>query len=180
MDSRELVAGQDVSAGSVDAAAFKRGMRHFAGACSIVATSYEGDWAGLTATAVMSVTAEPAKLAICVNRRVRAHSMITKSGFVSINVLGLEHVELAKHFGGLSLEGSAQNRFVDSAWRVGTTGAPLLKTSLVSFDCRVVEMMDEGSHDIFGCRVVHVDANYAEQPPLVYYNGRFGVFAALT
>ena len=47
---------------------FCAAMRHFAGACCVIATADGEEYSGLTATAVCSVTADPPRLLVVVNR----------------------------------------------------------------------------------------------------------------
>ena len=55
---------------------FRQGMRRLAGACTIVTSVAPGQgregWVGLTATAVSSVTADPARLLVCINRKLQS------------------------------------------------------------------------------------------------------------
>ncbi len=71
---------------------FRQGMRRLAGACTIITSVAPGQgregWAGMTATAVASVTADPARLLICVNRSTWAHGIISQSRILGVNVLG--------------------------------------------------------------------------------------------
>ena len=52
---------------SIDAAAFKKGMRHLAASVTLITTRYGDLRGGLTATAVCSVSAEPPQILVCVN-----------------------------------------------------------------------------------------------------------------
>jgi len=160
----------------VDADAFKQGMRRFAGACNVIATVGEAGWIGVTATAVMSVTAEPARLLVCINRSAFAYNAIAQSGVLSVNVLGADQEDMAKLFAGMCPDVAPNDRFQKGSWRQGLTGAPMLETSLVSFDCQVVETIVGSSHDMFLCSVVGVAAREGSALPLIYFDGKFGSF----
>ena len=76
------------------------GMRHFAVGVTII-TAKDGDKrAGLTATAVCSVTADPPRLVVFVNKNVQASEVILSSGALCVNVLAGEQEEVAKVFAG--------------------------------------------------------------------------------
>lgn len=162
----------------VDASLFRAGMRRLAGACSIIASRSGDVRAGLTATAVCSVSAEPARLLVCVNRSVRAHKVISDSGLLSVNVLGEHHEEIARRFAGMVINVVGEDRFLATgAWRDGRLGIPLLENSIVSFGCQVIEEIPGGSHTVFLCDVIEVCCEKEETPPLVYFGGKFARLA---
>lgn len=153
---------------------FRRGMRRLAGACTIItsATLEEGraGWAGMTATAVASVTADPAQLLVCVNRSTWAHGVISRSRILGVNVLCDEALPLAKRFaGGISPD----QKFAEGDWLTAATGAPLLAGALAGFDCRVRECVVASTHDVFICDVVGVLLREACGDPLIYFDGAF-------
>lgn len=157
----------------VDPDTFKKGMRHVTGACAIIATADKDQWAGLTATAVMSVSAEPARLLTCINRKVWAHSIVAKRCILSVNFLHSEQLDIAMRFAGMVSGVSAQDRFIRDHWTIGRSGAPLLKFSLVSFECRVVDTYAASSHDMFLCEVLAVPEPKKNAQPLLYHDGHF-------
>lgn len=158
---------------AADPADFRRGMRYLAAGCSIIACDNGAYRAGFTATAVSSLTTDPPRMLVCVNRNVFAHSLITERQALSVNVLKREQEVLARRFAGM-LEGiTPDQRFQEGKWRIAASGAPVLDDALVSFDCRVVETLAASTHDVFLCEVVGVETSATEQDPLVYFDGRF-------
>ncbi|MCG7200260.1 flavin reductase family protein [Marinobacter pelagius] len=153
---------------------FCNGMRNLAGACVVIASGHDGQRAGLTATAVCSISAEPPRLLACVNKTVYAHGLITRSGSISINVLASEQEIIAKRFAGMVDGVSGEARFEqDGTWENGVLGTPVLRDALASFECRVVEAIPANSHDMFVCEVVSIDGQLGAQDPLMYFNGQF-------
>ncbi|WP_150290988.1 flavin reductase family protein [Sphingobium estronivorans] len=153
---------------------FRQGMRRLAGACTIITSVAPGQgrkgWAGLTATAVASVTAEPARLLVCVNRSTWAHGIIGQSRILGVNVLDDDALPLAQRFaGGVKPE----EKFDQGGWLTATTGAPLLSSALVSFDCLVSEVIEASTHDIFICDVLGVLLREPGGDPLIYFDGAF-------
>jgi flavin reductase (NADH)/flavin reductase len=162
----------------VDPSLFRAGMRRLTGACSIIASRSGDTRAGLTATAVCSVSAEPARLLVCVNRSVRAHKVISDSGLLSINVLAENQEDIARRFAGMVINVVGEDRFLGAgSWREGRLGVPLLEESLVSFGCQVIEEIPGGSHTVFLCDVIEVCCEKEETPPLVYFGGKFARLA---
>ena len=157
-------------------AAFKAGMRQLVGGVTAIATAHEGQRSGLTATAVCSVSADPARLLACVNCKGESYQMLGASRVFSVNILAKDHEALAKRFAGMMGGSQDKNfkegRFEDGLWDVAATGAPILKTALASFDCRVAMIMDTGSHGVVIGDIQHVHVGDA-RAPLLYSDGQF-------
>jgi flavin reductase (DIM6/NTAB) family NADH-FMN oxidoreductase RutF len=148
------------------------GMRHFAVGVTII-TARDGEAkAGLTATAVCSVTASPPRLVVFVNKNVAASDVINKSGALCINVLEGEQEEIAKVFSGMVTGVHGEARFEHGKWRELATGAPALDGALANLDCRVIKVFDESTHHAFLCEVLATcERNDGEA--LIYLNGAF-------
>jgi len=148
------------------------GMRHFAVGVTII-TAKDGDKrAGLTATAVCSVTADPPRLVVFVNKNVQASEVILSSGALCVNVLAGEQEEVAKVFAGMVKEVHGEARFDHGQWTTLVTGAPALENTLACFDCRVVKVYDESTHSAFLCEILATrERNDGEA--LIYLNGAF-------
>lgn len=160
-------------------ASFLGAMRYLAAGCSIVATSDGTERSGLTATAICSVTAEPPRLLVCINRDVGAHAVIVDSGTLSVNVLSEAQEGLAKRFAGMVKDVRGEDRFLEGNWITGRLGAPILEGSLASFDCRVVEAVPASTHTIFICEVLDV-ATDGDSAPLLFFNRAFATLAKPT
>ena len=157
---------------------FRKGMRYLAGACSIIACGNDDERAGLTATAVMSVTADPPRLLVCVNKNVRAHELIGRHRALSVNVLSDAQEPLARRFAGMVPGVMGEARFEGGPWHAGATGVPVLADALASFECRVVEAISASTHDLFVCEVIDITTQ-ADCGPLVYFDGLFARVAAV-
>ncbi|PZA10459.1 flavin reductase [Rhodopseudomonas palustris] len=154
-----------------DAAGFRSAMRNVPGTVSIVTTGRAPNRHGLTLTAGCSLSAVPPSVLVCVNRSAGAHDTILSSESFCWNILGVEHVDLARTFSGQ--DGSKGDiRFGEGLWCDLKTGAPSLIGAICSFDCRVVNAHEAGSHTIFTGEVVAQTTN-AGSEPLVYINGAF-------
>jgi len=148
---------------------FREGMAHLPGAVNIVTTDGPGGRAGLTASAVCSVTDEPPTLLVCVNRGSSAGGAFLENTSVCVNTVGPRHQDLAMLFGGRT---PMQERFDRAAWTTGPSGAPILSESVVSFDCRVSHRHEVGTHTVLFCDVLDVVVATGE-PVSVYYARAF-------
>ncbi|MES2262554.1 MAG: flavin reductase family protein [Pseudomonadota bacterium] len=162
---------------ATDPQAFRNGMRLLASGCSIIAAGDGESRAGLTATAVCSICADPPRLLVCVNRKTRAHAVIERSGRLSVNLLAEQHDTLARRFAGMADGVYADDRFLEGAWTEGSEGTPVLGDALASFECRVVQAMNAGSHSMFLCEVAQVRRPEEPARPLLYFDCHFGLLA---
>ncbi len=148
---------------------FRAGMRRLCGGVTIV-TSFDSDGpAGLTATAVCSLSVSPPRLIACVNRTGRTYRAIAGSRMLTVNLLAVHHRELAERFAGRM--GDAE-RFALGRWRFSRERAPALEDALAAFVCRAAFLIDVDSHAIVVADVEHV-ALGPSAAPLVYLAGRF-------
>ena len=149
-----------------------RGMRHFAMGVSTITSGNDKTRAGLTATAVCSVTADPPRLVVFVNKGVYASELILKTGALCVNVLAGEQEAVAKAFAGMIKEVQGEARFEYGHWDTLATGAPTLQGALANFDCRVVKVFDESTHHAFLCEVLAMRER-EDGEALIYLNGGF-------
>ena len=113
---------------------FIQGMRQLASGVTLITTAHEGRRAGLTATAVCSVSAEPPQLLACINRRSETHRVIDQSGVFAINVLASDQQRLARIFAG------AGDIYGDSRFdQAGGSGSP-------SAECPAISAIPRGDH----------------------------------
>lgn len=156
---------------------FIQGMRQLASGVTLITTAHQQRRAGLTATAVCSVSADPPQLLACINRQAETHQMIADSGAFAVNVLARDQHRLAQIFAGAAGV-YGDRRFAEAQWRSLVTGAPVLWPCLASFDCRLIELVPIATHSIFIGRVVAVELR-ADLDPLVYVEGDYGLIAPL-
>ena len=157
---------------------FVEGMSLLASQVSVVTTADDaGVFAGLTATAVCSLTADPATLVTAVNRSTFLGSMIRRTGVFSVNVLSEEQAEIAKVFAGMTHR-TGSDRFNVGEWHLGATGAPALEGATTRFDCRVESMLARDTHWLLIGEVVDVATHHAPAGPLVYFSREFSRLSA--
>jgi len=146
-------------------------MRHQAGAVTVIACGAAGQRAGLTATAVASLSDSPPTLLACVNRSSGAHDEIVRASAFSVNLLSEVQQSVAELFAGKTgLSGEA--RFSGLAWRTMKTGSPILSDALACLDCELAEQHTFQTHSIFIGRVVGGEFR-ADLKPLLYFRGDY-------
>ena len=164
---------------TVTADLYKLGMRSFAGAVCILTSARDGRRYGMTATAVCSAAADPPTVLVCVNRSTTTHGAMAHSGVFCVNVLRAEDKELSGLFsgaGGEAVRGEA--RFRDAQWTKLATGSPVLIEALVSFDCKIVNRLEHGTHTVYLGEVEELLIG-RKGKPLLYADGQYAKLASL-
>jgi flavin reductase (DIM6/NTAB) family NADH-FMN oxidoreductase RutF len=170
--------GGDAKAGAVAAVApatdgvepkvFREAMSRIGAAVHVVTTAGPAGKTGFTATAVCSVSDGPAMVLVCLNRRSNSAPLLAQNGVFCINTLGAGEEKLADQFAGRSGV-FLHERFSLGEWMTLTTGAPVLASAVVAFDCRTVEIKPVASHNVvFGAvEAVRLGPN---GPALLYHD----------
>jgi flavin reductase (DIM6/NTAB) family NADH-FMN oxidoreductase RutF len=148
---------------------FKDGMRQLSGAVSIVTTLNEGVPAGMTATAVCSLTADPPQLLVCINKSATAYHPIRTARRFAVNVLSSEDLGTARRFS----VGDMKSRFEVGLWRPLASGNPALQSALVTFDCSLCNDIPVETHSILIGRVEEIVLR-SKSTPLIYLDGQYG------
>ena len=152
-------------------ATFRGAMRLLAGGVTIVATQWEGERSGLTATAVCSLALSPPRVLACVNLAGVTYELISKSRIMSVNLLAEGHAELAQRFAA-KRAAQTEDRFAGSDWRISGTGAPLFADALAALDCRVTQIIPLDTHAILIGVVEHIQLG-PKRPPLVHFEADY-------
>jgi len=85
----------------VGAAAFREAMSRVAASVHLVTTDGAAGRAGMTATAVTSVTDNPATILVCINSSSRSCQLLQANGVFGVSVLTPQDQKLASVFAGL-------------------------------------------------------------------------------
>jgi flavin reductase (DIM6/NTAB) family NADH-FMN oxidoreductase RutF len=85
---------------------FREAMRQIACGVSVITLGAGDDRAGMTATSVSPLSAEPPALLVCVDRGSLGYPALARLGAFAVNVLAADQREVAEHFaGGSALKG---------------------------------------------------------------------------
>ena len=150
----------------IEATDFREGMSLLPTAVNVITTNGNSGCHGFTASAVCSVTDTPPTLLVCMNQTSRSHAHFLENKTLSVNVLGTQHESISNAF---ASKLCSEERFEHGAWTTLATGAPILEDALVSFDCKIDDIQQVGTHSIFMCRVVAIKQSESDES-LVYFN----------
>jgi 3-hydroxy-9,10-secoandrosta-1,3,5(10)-triene-9,17-dione monooxygenase reductase component len=152
---------------NVDEVAFREAIAHFATGVTVVTTTHERRPAGMTASAVCSLSLDPILLLVCIDNRLPTHSAIEASRRFTINVLGEGDEALARRFAQ-----PAPDKFAGVGLQEGSD-PPVLRDAIAHFICEVTERVPGGDHSIFVGQVLACAATPGRRP-LLYYRSAFG------
>lgn len=136
----------------MDAISYREAMTHLGAAVNVITTDGAAGQGGFTASAVCSVTDTPPTLLFCMNKSSFQFERFVRNGVACVNVLQGQQEETSTAFSG-ALKISIEERFATFPWSTMSTASPALEDSLVSLDCRIVQVNEIGTHGVFVCQV---------------------------
>jgi flavin reductase (DIM6/NTAB) family NADH-FMN oxidoreductase RutF/rubredoxin len=137
-----------------------------------VVASKKGDkHNGQIANTVFQVTAEPPTIAVSINKENLTHDFISESKVFTASIISTEApMTFIGKWGFKS--GRDTDKFEDTNYKVGTTGAPVvLDYALGYIEAEVVNTLDVGTHTLFIGRVVSCEiVGQGEPMTYAYYH----------
>jgi len=155
-----------------EALAFRAAMRKFVGGVTVVSTLHEGRPWGMTVSAFSPACMDPPMLIACVNRETITASDITRDPHFAVNILSDEQVAVSQ-FCSRPREDKFIEAFVLPPEEVpDTIHMPVLRNSLITFDCRATTTFVVNSHLVLLAQVRAVLAPSSKRP-LLYGEGQY-------
>lgn len=148
---------------------FRRALRGFASTVCIVSTRTEEGNAGITVTAVSSVSMEPPSLLVAINRSSTMHAALSAGQRFCINILGADQVGLSRDFGRSM---PMHERFETGDWRLASDDVPYLCEAQANIFCNTAQTVDFGTHTLFIGEVYQLAIGDVISP-LMYLNGDY-------
>ena len=146
---------------------FRTAMSRFVSGVTVVTTlGADNRPAGITVSSFASVSLEPPMVLVCINKRASLHDHLTEGRYFAVNILAEDQQDVSRLFASKDEE-----RFDESRYRWGTSGAPLLDGALAYIECRVVHAYPGGDHTIIVGEVE--STSVADHKPLAYYRGGY-------
>jgi flavin reductase (DIM6/NTAB) family NADH-FMN oxidoreductase RutF len=146
-------------------------MAHFATGVSVVAARHGPLLAGMTASAIATISIDPPILLASIAVKAETHVAIVGSHAFSVSILADDQQGLAECFAQPTTARKLTG-FCDAAWHEAETGSPILEGALAYFDCRLTERHPGGDHTIFLGEIVA--AGYrTDASPLLWYGSRY-------
>jgi flavin reductase (DIM6/NTAB) family NADH-FMN oxidoreductase RutF len=141
---------------------------HFAtGVAVVTAEVPDGERAGVTINSFNSVSMSPELILFSLDRSLLSLPVFEAATHYGVNFLAAGQEEVSRRFAS-----RGQEKWSETDWRRGSTGAPLLAGSLAHIECARHSVVEAGDHLIFLCRVLDF-ATSGSQAPLIFYRGRY-------
>jgi flavin reductase (DIM6/NTAB) family NADH-FMN oxidoreductase RutF len=146
---------------------YRKIMGHLASGVTVVtAVGSDGQVAGMTATAVTSVSLDPPLILVCVNTKDPLHSVLSNAAAFAVNVLARDQETISSRFAG-----RAEERFEGVDSTSGPHGLPLLKGTVSCLVCEPWGSWSAGDHTVFVGLVTVGSA--AGGNPLLHFRGEY-------
>jgi flavin reductase (DIM6/NTAB) family NADH-FMN oxidoreductase RutF len=133
----------------------------------------EGEYAGMTATAFLSVSLDPPLVLVSLRTGSRMDDLLDEQPLWGVSMLTGSQRHIAGRF---AMKGRLSDRllFEDIPYTRGDiTGAPLVGGALATMECRTEQRVEAGDHTLVIGRVLSARVPSAEGGPLVYFKGRY-------
>jgi flavin reductase (DIM6/NTAB) family NADH-FMN oxidoreductase RutF len=150
---------------------FREAISLFATGVTVITTTTPEGPAGMTASAVCSLSLEPIQLLVCVSKHLPTHAALERAGRFAVNVLGEGQEQLALRFARPS-----PDKFAGVPLRPDCD-PPVLRDAIAHFLCDVSERLPGGDHSIFIGRVRDCGHDRS-RGPLLYYGSAFSSLEA--
>ncbi len=154
--------------------AFLEAMSHTAASVTIVTTDGSAGRAGVTVSAMTSVSADTPGpcLLVCLHRLGVAGPVLLKNGRFCVNVLRDDQAKISETFAGRCVAPGG-DKFACTAWSDLWPGAPRVIDPLVAFACRLTRSQSVGTHHVIFGEVEEVFIA-PDGLPLIYTNRAYG------
>jgi flavin reductase (DIM6/NTAB) family NADH-FMN oxidoreductase RutF len=150
---------------AIDPQVFRGVMGRFATGVTVVSFVRDGEPAGMTVNAFMSVSMDPPLVLVSVRRQSSFTSHVEVGTRYGVNVLSEAQEHLAPHFAGRPAEG-VPVPFSDHL------GTPLIEGSLAHVIARVVDVHEAGDHLLYIAAIEHL-WHGPEARPLIFFSGKY-------
>jgi flavin reductase len=115
------------------------------------------------------VTDDPPTLLVCLNRTSPRSALFLANRVLCVNTLSASQQGISNAFSAPSDKADMASRFAAGSWTRLATGAPALEGAAASFDCRITEVMEQGTHSVVFAEVEAVRFADMAAGCLMYY-----------
>ncbi len=110
----------------------------------VVTFFLDGRSYGMTTAWVNRASFKPNMLMISIGKNRKGYEELLEAEVFCVNILGDEHLEIARHFG--NTNGNNLNNFNDVEFKDMENGSPMLKNCVSAVECKLVKKVDAGDH----------------------------------
>ncbi len=152
----------------MDTLKFRNALGQFAtGVCVITAKTTDGTAFGITVNSFASVSLEPPLVLWSLRNDSECYVDFESAKYYTINILEAGQTALSNQYSKKN-----QHLLQGDQYRIGKSGAPVLRGVLTSFECESWQRYDGGDHVILVGRVIEMDVSPGDQP-LIFHSGAY-------
>lgn len=155
----------------IDSEELRQLMRNWASGVTVVTASDGEHRHGMTVSSFTSLSLQPPRVLVSLEKTSRTHQLIQHSGFFGITILAQDQQSISDRFAG-RIGTLDENRFEGLAVEVLTSGAPFIVGGLAYLDCHIVHSFDTGTHTLFIGEVIAM-FNALSGQPLLFFNREY-------
>lgn len=156
---------------AIEATAFRKVLGQFASGVTLVTTTHDDTFFGMTASSFTSVSLDPPLVLFCADKRARSGAMVGPAGFFAVNILAEDQRDVSDLFAGKGTDEERSDKLA-AIGQKAVTGAPIVPGVLGWLDCRVDQAIDAGDHIIYIGLVVASGVR-EDDKPLLYWHGGY-------
>lgn len=157
---------------AVSSEIFRSALSRFPSGVTVVTTrDGEERFHGITVSAFCSLSLDPPRVLICIEKTAGSHIALETSQAFIVNMLSADQRELSERFAS-----TLENKFESVEFEDGLDGIPILVGCLATLECRVTSAYDGGDHSIFVGEVERATVNDGD--PIVYFRGDYRAITA--
>jgi len=149
----------------VDEAAKKQALRMIPYGLFVLTAKNGNDITSATVNWVTQTSFKPPLVAVGIKADTHPYTTVKAAGTFAINVLGADQKDIAQAFF-MTVEPEG-NKLGPVTFREGTTGSPILNEAPAYWECRVVDVVEQGDHHIFVGEVIEAGVKEGPSPTLL-------------
>jgi flavin reductase (DIM6/NTAB) family NADH-FMN oxidoreductase RutF len=151
---------------AIDSMLQRQVMGRFATGVTLLTTRFDEGVLGMTANAVMSLSLEPPLVVVSVDKKNSMHECVMRGKCFALNMLRADQEEISRRF---AISGPKD--FSGLRLTAAETGAPILVDAIAYVDCKLVEILPGGDHDMFVGEPIAGEVREGE--PLIFFGGEY-------
>ena len=151
---------------------FRAALSRFPSGVTVVTTrDSEGRFHGITVSAFCSLSLEPPRVLICIEKTTGSHEALLESKAFIVHMLSAEQRDLSERFAS-----TIENKFDELDLETGLDEIPVLLGCIANLECRVTNSYDGGDHSIFVGEVEKAAVHDGD--PILYFRGGYRALSA--
>ena len=153
---------------SLDPREFRNALGRFATGVCVMTFDADGVPFGMTANSFASVSLDPALVLWSIQKDSECAPAFEKVSRYGINILKDDQQSVSNQYAK-----KGEHELIDGSYRLGRSGAYVLKDAMTSFECEIEQRIDAGDHIILLSRVHEMNNDPAERNPLLFFSGKY-------